>query len=146
MIGGDWAYYMFEAVSWLNPIVHALGLGIAVWAFLRCRNRGYVWVAVYYAFAVVTLLAAPQINRAIHALQSPKVSQQTRQKIDEAIMQTVDRVLEEEGYPLVADTEQVNFPFGPILLVTGLWLIAKREPRKEAEPVGPGNAGSRPRP
>jgi len=59
-------YYLYRALDGLNPLVHLIGLGIAVWAYYRGRKRGYVLVA-------------------------------------------------------------INFPLGPILLVTGLWLIARRE-------------------
>jgi hypothetical protein len=117
-------YYCIKAVEWLNPAVYLLGLCIAVWAFLRCRKCGYLVVAIYFALSVFSLVAMPVIR----AHQAPDYDAQTRQKIDTAAQQAVDKVLAEEGRPHgVPAKRAVHFPFGPILLVVGLWLVARHE-------------------
>jgi hypothetical protein len=126
--------FLFEAVKWLNPIVYVVGLGIAVWAFSRCRKCGYLVIAFYFAFCLFYLLAMPSINRAIQAHRTPSVSAETEKKIDEAVRQATDQVLKKEGYPLVLASKTVKFPFGPIILVVGLWLIARREPPVNTSP------------
>jgi hypothetical protein len=71
----------------------------------------------------------------IHAHRAPDVSAQTQQKIDAAVRQAVDQVLTQEGHPLVTSTRHINFPFGSVVLVVGLWLVAKSEPQTPAEQV-----------
>jgi hypothetical protein len=120
---------LFEAVKWLYPLVLILGLGIAVCAFSRCRKRGYLVVAFYFALCIFNLLAMPSINRAIQAHRKPNISEQTEKKIDEAIKEATDRVLKQEGYTFVPVKKTVNFSLGSIILVVGLWLVARREPQ-----------------
>lgn len=132
-------YYLFRAIDWMNPLVHLIGFGIAIWAFCRCRKRGYVLVAIYFALASLTLLGMPSINRMIAQRRAPDVSEETKQKMNQAIQEAMERVREEAGNPPIAADLTINFPLGPILLVTGLWLIARRE--KATEP-SPGPYGS----
>jgi hypothetical protein len=126
-----WVFsFLFETTKWLNPIVHILGFGIAVWAFSCCGKRGYLIVAFYFVLCVFWLLAMPSINRAIDAHRTPNISEETRKKLDGAIRQATDQVLKQEGQPFVPVKQTVKFPFGPIILVTGLWFIARRESRQ----------------
>ena len=132
---GDWIfYYATQTVEWLNPLVSLVGLIIAVWAFRRCRKWGYLVVAIYFALSAFMLLAMPSINRAIRAHRSPDYSAETQGKIAAAINEAVQKVLTEEGCPYGIPMQRtIHFPFGPMLLVAGLWLLAKREPDKRAE-------------
>ena len=127
-----WMFRFFtDAVGWLNPIVYLVGLGIAICAFLRCRKWGYLVVAAYFAFVVFSLLAMPSINRALRAHRPPDISEQTQQKIDAAVQEAIHKVLVEEGHPEgISGKRTIRFPFGPILLVFGLWLVARREPHR----------------
>jgi hypothetical protein len=130
-------YYGSKAVEWLNPAVYFVGLGIAAWAFLRCRKCGYLVLAIYFALAAFELLAMPSIDRAIRAHRPPDVSEQIQQKIDAAVREATHKVLAEEGHPEgISGKRLVNFPFGQILLVAGLWLVARRETRRpDAAPM-----------
>ena len=120
--------FFMETEGWLTPIVYVLGLGIALWAYFRCRKCGYLVIAVYFALVVFSLLAMASINRAIRAHRSPDISEQTQQKIDAAVQETIHKVLAEEGHPEgTGQKHTVHFPFGPILLVAGLWLVARNE-------------------
>jgi hypothetical protein len=134
---GDWIfYYTIRAVEWLNPIVCFIGLVISIWAFRRCRKCGYFIIAIYFAFSVFTLVALPAINRAIRAHRPPDYSAQTQQKIDAAVKDAVQKVLAEDGYSHgVPQKRTIHFPFGSIILVVGLWLLAKREPQNQVEKV-----------
>src|SRR5690349_24307877 len=124
-------YYATQAIEWLNPVVYLFGLGIALWAFRRCRRWGYLVVAAYFALCVFSLVAMPSINRAIRAHQAPDYDAQTRQKIDAAVQLAVDKVLADEGRPHGVPAKQtVHFPFGPILLVIGLWFLASGETQR----------------
>jgi len=120
-------HYLFKAIDCLNPLVHIIGLGIAIWAFRRSFKRGYLVVAVYFALSVFALVAMPHINRALAERRAPDISTETREKMNKAINEAVERVLEEEGHPPIAHQIKLRFPIGPILLVLGLWLVARRE-------------------
>jgi len=119
---------IYEAIHWLSPIIHALGLVIALWAYRKSKKKGYIVVAAYFALAVISLVIMPPINRAISAQRKPDVSEETEKKLRVALRETTDRILTEAGQPAMAVQQQnINFPLGPILLVIGLWLVAKKE-------------------
>lgn len=119
--------FLIGAADWLNPMIFLVGLGIAVWAFLRSRKCGYLVLAAYFA---VVLLMRP-INRVIRVGRPPDASEQTQQKIDAAVQEAIHKVLVEEGHPEGIPGERtIHFPFGPISLVVGLWLVARHEPHR----------------
>jgi hypothetical protein len=114
----NWLFVFFvRTVEYLNPLVHALGLGVAIWGFMRSRKRGYLIIGAYFGLVLFTMFVLPLINR------STDISEQTQAKIDTA----VQRVLEEEGHPVMPARHSIRFPFGPVLLVAGVWLLARRE-------------------
>ena len=128
-------YYAIKTIEWLNPLVFFVGLCISVWAFRRSHKRGYLVLAFYFGLVVSSLVVWPRINRAIHARKPPDISEQTQQKIDASVQEAVHKVLVEEGHPEgVPAKRTMHFPFGPILLVIGLWLVARRETH-QANPV-----------
>jgi hypothetical protein len=114
-----------------------IGLGIADWAFYRSRKWGYLVVALYFAL----LLVSPLTNRVMGAQRSPDVSAQTQQKIDAAVQQAVNQVLAQEGRPVITSTRNRHFPLGSILLVIGLWLLARREPHRANAALAPKATG-----
>ena len=125
-------YYLIEAIDWLNPIVSIVGLIVSIWAFRKFRKKGYILISAYFAIAAFNLLAVPKINQAIAEKQPPAIPQKTQERIDQEIAEVYVRNFEEGTFPAAA-TRNINFPLGPILLVTGLWLVAKKE--NNAEPV-----------
>jgi len=120
-------YYLLRAIDWLNPLVHLVGGLIAFRTFLRCRKNGYLVVAFYFFLATFTLAVMPSIRRAMAERRVPDVSEEIEKKMHAAMMEAADKVLEEAGHPPQVATMNINFPLGPILLVTGLWMIAKTE-------------------
>ena len=119
--------FLIEIGTSFNPLVQIIGLGIAVWAFLRSRKRGYLVVAIYFTLAVFSLLVLPPINRVIRAHHPPDVSEQTEQKINAAEEEAGNKVLADEGHPVLIAKQNVRFPFGSVILVFGSWLVARRE-------------------
>jgi hypothetical protein len=120
--------FLIEAMKWLTPIVLTVGMGVAVLAFSRCRKPGYLVIAVYFAFCIFSLLAMPSIDRAIQAHRNPDVSEQAQRQIDEAVNQDTGRIPAQQGHPVIVAKHTVKIPFGPVILVVGLWLLARREP------------------
>lgn len=116
-----------EIGKWLHPVVYVIGLGIAVWAFLRCRKPGYLVLGIYFALIVFWLLAGVAIWETVLARQPQDMSGETRQKIELADRQATDQVLKEQGYQPAPATTHLYFPLGPIVLVTGIWFLARRE-------------------
>jgi len=130
-------YYLLEAIDWLDPIIHVIGLIIAIWAFRKCKKKGYIVIVTYFALATFTLVAMPKINRMIAENKEPTRSEQTQERIDQEIEAVYQRIFEEEGVPPMTATRNINFPLGPMLLVAGLWMIAKQEKRQNQnlEPI-----------
>jgi hypothetical protein len=72
MTTGDWT---FEAAKWLNTAVYLVGLGIAVWAFLPCRKRGYLAIALFFALGLFSWHVWPLIGHAIYTHSTPEQAQ-----------------------------------------------------------------------
>jgi hypothetical protein len=113
---GDWTfYYATEAAKWLNTVVYLVGLGIALWAFLRCRRRGYFVVALFFALVLFAWHVWPPISHAIYVHRTPIEVQQT------------DEVQARERHSTPAPY-RIDIQIAPMVLVFGLWLLARREP------------------
>ena len=127
-------YYAVKIFEWLNPAVYLVGLGVAAWAFRRCRKWGYLVIAIYFALVAFSLLAMPSIKRAL----GPNSSAETEQKINAAIQEAIHKVLVEEGLShRPPESLNMNIPLSPILLVTGLWLVARRETHRSSTQMEP---------
>ena len=120
-------YYLIEAIDWLNPIVSIVGLIVSIWAFRKFRKEGYILISAYFALAAFNLLAVPKINQAIAEKQPPAIPQNIQERIDQEIEEVYERIFEEEGILPMAETRTISFPIETILLVAGLWLVAKHE-------------------
>jgi hypothetical protein len=116
-----------EIVGWIRLAVCLVGLGIAVWGFLRSRKCGYLVIASYFALVVFWLGIWQPLHRAMQDRHSSDPNDQMHQQIDSAIRQSMDKATAKDGQPLVFVQRTVYVPFGPILLVIGVWLLAKRE-------------------
>lgn len=124
-------HYILQALDWMEPLASALGAGVGFWAFRRCRKVGYLLVALYFCFGVFSLVALPRIKAAMDARRTPTLSEATQQKINAAVREAIDRVVREEGaQPGVAE-RNIRFPLGPLVLVLGVWLLARRETRTD---------------
>jgi hypothetical protein len=84
------------------------------------------------AFFVRPALAVflPPLNRAYREYQAPHYSQQTQNEIQTAVDQAIKKVIAEKGFHPQPVIRNIYFPFGSILLVAGLWLVARREPHR----------------
>jgi len=121
-------HYILQAFDWLEPLTFALGAVISFWALRRCRKVGYLVVAIYFCLAVFSLVALPRIKAEMRARQTPTQSEETQRKINAAVSEAIDRVMREEGAQPGAGERSIRFPFGALVLVLGVWLLARREP------------------
>ena len=123
--------YILQALDWLEPLTFALGAVVGFWGFRRCRKIGYLIVAVYFCLGLFSLLAMPRINAELRARRTPTQSDETQRKIDAAMSEAMERVMREEGESFQPPPMErsIRFPFGPLVLVLGVWLLARREPR-----------------
>jgi type II secretory pathway component PulM len=129
---GDWiTSYAFEAARWLNTAVFLFGLGIAVWAFLRCRKRAYLVFALYFALVLFAWHVWPPISHAIYVYRTPTAEQQ---KANADFEQAVKEVLAKEGHPLPAPYK-IKIDVTSMVMVFGLWLLARREPENHLPPM-----------
>lgn len=134
--------FLWSAIDWLNPIVYVVGLVVAVWAFRCCRRWGYLLVGFYFLLVLFTLFATPSINRAIQVRNVPELSERLDQKISAAAQQAIDRVPQEKTQAQAPPQQRIaRFPLGPLVLVLGLWLIARPDiDHHRANKVSPANA------
>jgi hypothetical protein len=113
----DWTFYIaMEAVKWLNTVVYISGFCIAIWAFRRCRKRAYLVIAVYFALVLFAWHVWPSISNAIYVQRTPIEIQQRDEQ----------QARERHSYPA---PYRINIQIAPMVLVCGLWLLARREPK-----------------
>jgi len=126
-------HHILQALDWLEPLTFALGAVVGLRAFRRCRKIGYLIVAIYFCLAVFSLLALPRIKAEMRARQTPTQSEETQRKIAAAVSEAMERVMSEQGgsFQTAPMERSVRFPLGPLVLVLGVWLLARREPRVE---------------
>ena len=124
-------YYLFQ---WLSPAVHLLGLIIGIWAFRKCHKKGYIVISVYFGLALFSLIAMPKINRMLAKQNSVQISAEAQEKLSQEINEVYQRYYEEtEGASAQPMTLNLKFPLGPIILVSGLWILARKEQVSEPE-------------
>ena len=128
------------ASEWLRQICLFVGLVISMWAFLRCWKRGYLLVGVYFALCVF-----------LHPVLNKHFPRQHEFVAASTELRTQLAELEEKKYELISIARANgeyntinNNPVGifyayfswlyPMLLVLGLWLIARRETPQERTP------------
>ncbi len=137
----DWGFYYFmKAVEWLNPLVYLIGFGISVWAYNISRKSGYAIIAGYCLLAVFSLTVGPTIQNWVYERMQSRdgITQEAREGFTRESL-----VLEEKYFPSHLPRRArviINFPLGPIILVLGLWTLAKCEARQSAERMGSLNA------
>ena len=69
----------------------------------------------------------PKINRAISKKNTPSISDEKRDKMHQEISAVYQRYYEEEGLEAKMVSVDLKIPFGDIVLVSGLWLLARKE-------------------
>jgi hypothetical protein len=126
----DWfGYKALKAILWLNPLAHVVGLAISIWAWRVTRKTGYIVVGLYFVLALLGK-TFPGVLRVVSgstkapALTAAQTQEYTRE------MTAVDKRYYPAGHP-VAQT--VVFPLGPIVLVAGLWILAKRDTQQQTQ-------------
>ena len=136
-------YVAWKLVGGLWPLVLLLGLVLCVWTYRRCRKPGYLIVAAYFLLGLCQVLIGSAINRTIRDYQHAKEPDYVLSSEDQKrYVQELD-ALNEKYFPYTkARLAQANlrFPFGPIILVVGLWFVARRESKRITELDGAGNS------
>ncbi|NLB69903.1 MAG: hypothetical protein GX804_09550, partial [Lentisphaerae bacterium] len=131
MTVSDWfRYVVVNAIDWLPAIIYAIGLIVAILAYKWSRKRGYISIAVFFALAVYAYTLAPNVNRFL----ARSYSQQTV-LADEQISEfnrEMEQLYEKYNPQPVAMNHNISFPLGLIILVAGLWSLARNE-RKKSE-------------
>ena len=129
----DWfGYKALKAILWLNPFLHVAGLAIAIWAWRATRKTGYIVVALYFVLVLLGK-STPGVLRVVSGPPAPSFTAQQQQDYTRE-MTAVDKRYFPAGHP-VAQT--VVFPLGSIVLVAGLWVLAKRDTKQRAQPTTP---------
>lgn len=134
MTASDWFWYLLTlGIDWLNPIVYAIGLVVAISAYRRGRKKGYIAIAVFFALAVYAYTLAPHVNSFLTRNFWPQpvpTDEQTK-----AFNQKLEMLYEKYNPHPTAAPRNVSFPLGPIILVAGLWSVARREKKISEPPV-----------
>src|ERR1035441_2047007 len=120
-----------EIARWFDALFQVLGLSISCWAYRVSRKVGYLIVAVYFFVATCSLTVIPKIRRVIYERQHPptELSEEMNEKY--AIELTA---LSHKYYPSHPPSAwlSISFPLGSILLVMGIWVLARQEPERSA--------------
>ena len=120
----DWfGYKALKVFLLLNPILHVAGLAIAVWAWRATRKTGYLIVGLYFVVALLGKSFPPFLRVVVGQSKGSALTQQQQQEYTRE-MSATDRRYFPSGHPVI---QTVVFPLGPMVLVTGLWVLAKRD-------------------
>jgi membrane protein YdbS with pleckstrin-like domain len=130
---------MYTLLSSINPVVHIVGLAIAVWAYVVTRRRGYILVTLYFLLAAISLTVIPAINRARYRRWQAEHS--ATSEAQEAYIREM-KILEQKYPPPYAGFQKANIPIplGAAILVAGIWVLASDS--RKAEPSAGGNAAA----
>ncbi len=127
--------FLAATATVLTAIVYCVGFCVAIWAFSYCRSRGYLVMGLYFVLCLFTLLVMPSIHRAIDSRHRRTASEEAQYRINQAVQDAMHHVMVKQGlHPAGKD---ISFPFGPILLVTGFWLVAKQDAKRAGSARSP---------
>jgi hypothetical protein len=132
-----------KAVHWLNPMVYLIGLALGTWAYWVSRKIGYLLVTAYFLLAVCSVFIAPAINRMTAARWDTQRESQLSPQAHEQFIKEHSALVQKYYPPGNSEpaTSKIRFPFGSIILVSGLWMLGKRESRRDAEQADPASLG-----
>ena len=104
-------------------IIYLLGLVISVRAFLRCRKRAYLLIGAWFTLCVLPVMVYPFIMRPTERVKAPIELAEDNDELTSVTSENGGHGI--VPYYLLAMTV-INL-LSPILLVSGLWLLARRE-------------------
>jgi hypothetical protein len=121
--------FSLKAVHWLNPIVYMVGAAIGTWAYRRSRKIGYVVVAAYFVLMLVTVSILPVVNSMIESHWDTERSAELSPQAHRQFVNEYTALLQKYYPPGQQSpaTIHLNLPIGPIILVAGVWLLARRD-------------------
>jgi hypothetical protein len=136
----DWAFYIgTSAIDWLHPMIYIAGFTVGVWAFWKSRKVGYLLVAICFLLVLSSRFIVPVVNRAISTRwpAQPELSPEVEQEYMQEMM-----ALDEKYFPSGrVMSRKLTLPLDQIILVLGLWMLAKHESRRITEPCAAPNGG-----
>ena len=89
-------------------------------------------IATFFALSIFAHVAMPRINRAISNKNASQISDKKREELSREINSIYQRYYKEGLEPEMV-TIDLKIPLGDMILVTGVWLLARIE--KRSEPV-----------
>ena len=128
---------LIEASKWLNPLVYLVGSAITFRAFRRCGKKGYLVVTFYFAVMIFITAVVPYLNHAINELRKPDISAETRRRAEEASREATVKIFGKNGQYVPIERKTFHLPVAPVLLVLGLWLLARTETSVDEIPAQP---------
>ena len=157
-------------MGWFNPLLHLFALAVCVWAYRLRRKAGFLIIGLYYFLALSTFMFGPAIKRMVRLHSHPqtelspaiqeeywrKVGALTERYCPEGHDQSELSAAKQQQYfdemnalakkyypagpPGIPRTIRYDFALGPIVLVLGIWVLARRESRGDTELGGAGNS------
>ena len=98
--------------QWLFPVVHIIGLAIAIWAFRKSKKKGYIVIAIFFALSIFSHVAMPKIKRSISKQETTSISDKKRKEMDQEINEIYHRYYEVEGLEPKMASIKIRIPFG----------------------------------
>lgn len=136
----DWAFYLvIKASEWLDPMVHATGIAICVWAYRSCRKAGYLIIATYFAAVLSWML----YWLTIQPFMFGHSRLQTQSELPPETMERYQAellALKAKYFPAAQrEKRNVRFPIGSVMLVVGVAFLARREVKLDRDLDGTDN-------
>jgi hypothetical protein len=121
-----------EIAKWFDALLQVFGLGISCCAYRMSRKTGYLIVAVYFFVAACSLTVIPKIRRTLYERRHPRTQLSAVEQEEYANESLALQQKYFPSSPRLAGRLNISFPLGSILLVMGIWVLARQEPKPSA--------------
>ncbi|MGD1087001.1 MAG: hypothetical protein ABSA47_19880 [Verrucomicrobiota bacterium] len=131
---------IIKAAQSLSLFVYIVGLAVAAWAYWRSRKIGYLLVTAYFLVAVFNTFLVPALNRMIATRWDAQRKSELSPQAHEEFMKEYSALLQKYYPPgnATPGTINIKLPISQIILVVGVWMLARRETGRIAEKEGAG--------
>jgi hypothetical protein len=122
-------FYLINQIQWLNPVICLIGLVVCICAYKNCRKCGYLILAIYFLLVSINLIFGQAIHGILaeHSRNKTPLSSEAEKQYQQEIT-ALNQKYFSSGRGIIY--YKVNFPLYSIILVAGVWSLAKRDSKK----------------
>jgi Zn-dependent protease with chaperone function len=121
-----------SALYWSWPVLLVIGIIVSVKTLLKTGMKAYWFFILYFVLALYESTGAVYVNQWIREVQQgqhdPEIKAQEIQ-----IQEEISAIYRRHNIPPSPTAHNVAMPIGQLILVTGMWFVAKKAPNHRSE-------------